>query len=49
MQELRALIEERGVVFVAFQDELSSGSQGEGAAEILRDPADQKSWARGPA
>src|SRR5207244_9811223 len=42
VQELRALIEERCVVLVAFKDEVFAVAQLEAAAEILGDPADQK-------
>ena len=42
MQELRTFIEERGVVFVAFQDEVRAFAEAEAAAEVFRDAADQE-------
>ncbi len=42
VQKFRALIEERGVVFVAFKNKVFAISQLKAAAEILGDAANQK-------
>src|SRR2546427_11704656 len=42
VQELRAFIEKRGIVFVAFDYEVFPFSYLKAAAEIFRDSADQK-------
>ena len=42
VQELRALVEEGGVVFVAFEDEMLAVAEMKARAEILRDAADQE-------
>jgi hypothetical protein len=42
VQELRTLIEERGVVLVAFEDEMLAFAETETAAEIFRDTPDQE-------
>ena len=44
VQELRPLVEEGGVVLVAFEDERSGGSNHEAGAEVLRHAADEKRW-----
>ena len=42
MHELAALVEERGVVFVRFHDEVLTGAEPRRNAEVHRHPADQK-------
>src|SRR3546814_8727272 len=42
VDELAALVEEGGVVFVGFHDELASATDPRGDAEILRHAADQE-------
>ena len=42
VQKLRALVEEGGVVFVAFNDEGARGTQLKAGAEVLRNAADEE-------
>ena len=42
VQKLWAFVEERGVVFIAFDDELSAGAECERTAKVFRDSADKK-------
>ena len=42
MQELRALVEERRLVFVPLDDELVPPPEAEGAAEVLQHPSDEE-------
>ena len=42
VKELRSLVEESGVVFVAFEDEVLACSKLKAGAEIFGDAADQK-------
>ncbi len=42
VEELGALVKERGVVFVAFEDEVARGAELEAGAEVLRDAADEE-------
>ena len=44
MQELRSLVEESGVVLVAFQNEMFSLSEMKAGAKVFCDSADQKRW-----
>jgi hypothetical protein len=42
VEELRRLVEERGVVLVALDDELRAGAIAEAAAEVLGEAADEQ-------
>ena len=44
VQELRAFVEEGGVVLVAFDDEGARGAQLKAGAEVFRDAADEEGW-----
>ena len=44
MHELRTFVEERGVVLVAFENELAALGHGEAGAEVLGNSADEKRW-----
>src|SRR5438105_12079241 len=44
MQEFWAFVEKRGVVFIAFDDEMFPLPQSEAAAKIFRNAADQERW-----
>src|SRR5581483_5021940 len=42
VQELRSFVEEGGIVFIAFKNKVLALAQRETAAEVFRDPANQK-------
>ncbi len=42
VQKFRSFVEERGIVFIAFENKFSSAAEAETPAKILRYAADQK-------
>jgi hypothetical protein len=42
VEEFRAFVEEGGIVFVAFDDEMPARAEAETAAEVFRNAADQE-------